>query len=190
MIVLVIKVLMIVAVVVMTVMIVAAVFVMVMVVAMVIVMMMAVIVMMIMIMAAGRDGIGPAFRLERRLNGGKLGAEALEQFLDRRIGPQPQPPLEDLHRHMAVAEMPGEPRQRGKIGGSSFDQRFGLGHHFDQRAVIEHERVIGAQPHRLSEIELHARTFGAEQEALLRLALREVQQERVDHLTAVTVGSR
>ena len=91
---------------------------------------------------------------------------------------------------MAVAEMPGEPRQRRKVGGARLDQRLGLGHHLDQRAVVQHQRVVGAQPHRLGEVELDAGSLGAEQEALVRLALREVQQQRVDHRTAVTVGSR
>ena len=58
---------------------------------------------------------------------------------------------------MAVAEMPGEPRERGKIGGARLDQRLGLGHDLDQLAVVEHQRVVGAQPHRLGQIESRRR---------------------------------
>ena len=37
----------------------------------------------------------------------------------------------------------------GKIRGAHLDQRLGLGHDLDQPAVVEHQRVVGAQPHRL-----------------------------------------
>ena len=103
-----------------------------------------------------------------------------QQRLDRRIALEPQPPLQHLHRHMPVAEMPGEPRQRRQIGGARLDQRLGLGHDLDEGAVIEHQRVVGAQPHRLGEIELDAGAFDAEQKALLRLALRVGQDQRID----------
>ncbi len=68
----------------------------------------------------------------------------------------------------------------GKIGRARLDQRLGLGHHLDQPAVVEHQRVVGAQPHRFGEIELDAGAFDAEQEALLRLALGIGQDQRVD----------
>ena len=138
------------------------------------------VVMIVVVMIAGRCGIGAAFRLERRLDRDDLGAEALQQCLDRRIAPQPQPALQHLHRHMAVAEMPGEPRQRRQIGGARLDQRLGLRHHLDQPAVVEHQRIVGAQPHRLGEIELDAGALDAEQKALLRLALGVGQDQRVD----------
>jgi len=65
-----------------------------------------------MTMLAGGRGIGPALRLERRLDGDDLGAQALQQRLDRRVAHKPQPALQNLHRHVAVAEVPGEPCQR------------------------------------------------------------------------------
>ena len=147
---------------------------------MAVVMMVVIVVMVIVVMIARRRGVGAALRLERRVDGGDLRAEAFQQRLDRRIALEPQPALQHLHRHMAVAEMPGEPRQRRQIGGARLDQRLGLGHHLDQPAVVEHQRIVGAQPHRLGEIELDAGAFDAEQEALLRLALRVGQDQRVD----------
>jgi len=68
--------------------------------------------------------------------------------------------------------MPGEPRQRRQIVGPDLKQRLGLGHHLDQAAVVEHQRVVGAKPHRLGEIEFDAGALDAEQEALVRLTLR------------------
>ena len=52
----------------------------------------AVIVVMMMVVTmimAGRHRIGSALRLERSLDRRQLGAEILQQFLDRRIAPQP-----------------------------------------------------------------------------------------------------
>ena len=156
---------------------------------MIVAVMMIVIVVMVMVVIARRRGIGAALRLERRFDGDDLRAEALQQRLDRRIALEPQPALQHLHRHMTVAEMPGEPRQRRQIGGARLDQRLGLRHDLDQPAVVEHQRVVGAQPHRLGEIELDAGALDAEQEALLRLALRMGQDERVDDGRVPPFGS-
>jgi hypothetical protein len=54
---------------------------------------------------------------------------------------------------MPIAEMPGDPDQMQRIGAADFDQRLGRGDHFDQPAVLEHERVAAAQRHRVFEIE-------------------------------------
>ena len=150
----------------------------------VIVVVVTVIVMVVIVAVRGRV-VGAALGLERRVDGDDLGAEALQQRLDRRIALEPQPALQNLHRHMAVAEMPGEPRQRRQIGGARLDQRLGLRHHLDQPAIVEQQRVVGAQPHRLGEIELDAGAFDAEQEALLRLALRMRKDQRVGDGTIV-----
>jgi len=139
-----------------------------------------VVVAMIMMVIMRLRIVGAAFGLERRVDRDHLGAERCEQFFDRRIALHPQPLLQDLHRHMPVAEMPGEPRQRRKVGGARLDQRFGLSDDLDQRAVIEHQRVIGAKPYVFGEIELDAGAFDAEREALLRLPLRMRQDQRVD----------
>jgi hypothetical protein len=143
-----------------------------------IVIMMIVAVTMIMIARCGV--IGAALRLERRVDGHNLGAEAVQQRLDRGIRLQPEPALQNLHRHMAVAEVPGEPGERRQIGSARLDQRLGLGHDLHQTAVIEHQCVVGAQPHQLGEVELDASAFDAEQKALLRLTLGMRQDERVD----------
>ena len=89
-----------------------------------------------------------------------------------------------LHRHMAVAEMPGEPRQRGHVGGARLDQRLGRGHDLDQRAVVEQQRIVGAQPHRLCEIDLEAAAFDAGRRSLLRAALGVIENDGVDDAAA------
>jgi len=143
------------------------------------VMVMVVVVMMMAVIARGR-GIGATLRFERSVERDDLRAQALQQRLDRRIAFEPQPALQHLDRHMPVAEVPGKPRQRRKIRRAHLDQWFGLGHDLNESAVVEHQRVVGAQPHSFGKIELDAGAFNAEHETLLRQPLRIRQDQRID----------
>jgi hypothetical protein len=89
---------------------------------------------------------------------------------------------------MAVAEMPGQPRQSSKIGGARLDQWLGLGDNLDDPAILEHKGIVGAQPHGLGEIDLDARSLDPEQETLLHLTLREGKDQRVDDPASFTIG--
>ena len=90
---------------------------------------------------------------------------------------------------MAIAQVPGKPRQRRKIGRANLDQRLRLGDHLDHAATVEQQRVIGAQSHRVRKIELDTSAFDAEQEALLRPALGMRKNERVDHGDILPFGN-
>ena len=46
---------------------------------------------------------------------------------------------------MPVAEMPGDPDQMMRVAAANLDQRLGRGNHFDQPAVLEHQRIATAQ---------------------------------------------
>src|SRR5207244_1598485 len=59
-------------------------------------------IMVMVVVIADRRVISAALRLERRVDGNHLGAEAAQQRLDRRIGLEPEPAFQHLHRHMAV----------------------------------------------------------------------------------------
>ncbi len=111
-----------------------------------VVVIMAMIVSMIMLMRAS-GCIG----LERRLDRGDPCAALLEQRLERRVAPHAQPIGKELRRHVAVAERPGEARERGRIGQTRLDQRLGRGNDLDDAAVVEHQRVVGRKRGRLLE---------------------------------------
>jgi hypothetical protein len=49
--------------------------------------------------------------------------------------------------------MPGDPHQMMRISSSDFDQRLGRCDHFDQPAVLEHQRVAAAQRDGVFQIE-------------------------------------
>jgi hypothetical protein len=112
------------------------------------VMMVVVIVVMTMIMRGvimGRRGIGATFGIERRLDLDDPRAEPLHHRLDDMIAPNAQALRHDLGRQMAVAEMPGDADQMQGVGAADFNQRLGGGHHLDQPAVFQHQRVAAAQ---------------------------------------------
>ena len=121
-----------------------------------------------------------AFRIERRLDGDDPGAETPKQRRDRRIAPHAQPIGEELDRHVTVAEVPGEPCQCREILSAHLDQRFRLGDHLDQVAVVEHEQVAHAQPVGFAEIELAARSLDPGHRAARGAAPVQVENDRVD----------
>jgi len=97
--------------------------------------------------------IGPAFGIERRLDLDDARAKPLHHRLDDVIAANAQALRHDLGRQMAITEMPGDPDQMQRIGAADFDQRLGGGHHLDQPAVFEDQRIAAAQRDRVFEIE-------------------------------------
>src|SRR5690348_9629811 len=60
--------------------------------------------------------------LERRGQRRDLAGDAGEHRLDLGVPTQPHAIRQDLHRHVAVTEPPGEPRQRDRIANARLDQ--------------------------------------------------------------------
>ena len=85
-----------------------------MVVVMIMIMMVTMVVAMVMIV--GGRNIGAALGIKWRLDGDGSRAETRQQRFDRGIAPHAQAIGKELHRHVTVAEMPGEPRERGDGG--------------------------------------------------------------------------
>ena len=127
--------------------------------------------------------IGTALGLERRLDRSDCGPQSPQQALDRGVAPHPQPACTEFGRHVAVAEMEGDARQRRAIGGPDFQQRFGFGDNLDQRAVVEEEAIVGAQA-RARQPRLDLRSAQAVEHGIGPLALFEVEQQRIAHAPA------
>jgi hypothetical protein len=104
-------------------------------------------------MGMAAAGIGAAFGVERRLDLDHARAKTLDHRLDDMIAPDPQPLGHDLGRQMPVAEMPGDPDQMMRVGAPDLEQRLRRRDHFDQPAIVEHQRVAAAQRDRVFEIE-------------------------------------
>jgi len=108
---------------------------------------------MAMIMRGVRSRIGAAFGIERRLDLDHTRAQPLHHLLDHVIPPDAQALAHDLRWKMTVAEMPGDPHQMLRIGSPDLDQRLRRRHHFDQPAVLQHQRIAAAQGHGVFEVE-------------------------------------
>ena len=85
----------------------------------------------------------------------------------------------EFGRQMAVAEVPGQPHQRGRAIGADFQQGFGGGAHQHQRAVRKPQAIAFAHNLRLGQVEHEgAAAVGVEQLAAAE-AVVEVQGDRV-----------
>ena len=136
---------------------------------------------MLMGLIAGLTGqVGTAFRIERRLDRRHPGSEPLEHRLERRIRPQADAVRQHLDRHVPVAQRPGDAGEAGGIGGPDLAKRLGLGHHFDEIATIEHERVAAAQAHRLGKIDDERRPLDADQRTPAGTAPLVVEDHGID----------
>jgi hypothetical protein len=100
-----------------------------------------------------RLGIRPALGIERRLDLDDPRAQSLHHRLDDVIAADAQALWHDLGRQMAIAEVPGDPNQMQRIGAADFHQRLGRGNHFDQPAVLQHQRIAAAQRDGVFQIE-------------------------------------
>jgi hypothetical protein len=138
--------------------------------------------MMIVTVIISRDLVRAAFRLERRFDRHRLGAERDQQRLGRRFTAHAQRPAPDLGRDVPVAQMPSEPRQRRQVGRADFQYRLGRRHDFNETAIVQHQRVVGAQPRRGRKIEFDGRAFDADHRAARHTALLGVQNDGVGSL--------
>jgi hypothetical protein len=127
-----------------------------------------------------RLGISAAFRVERRFDRNASAAEQNDQRFQRGLAPQANAIGKKLNRHVPVTEMKRDPCQCRRIRGAHFDQRLGLGHDFDQPAVLELERVSHPQPRRLGEREGKLETLDAPPLAAMRPALCIVENDGID----------
>lgn len=70
--------------------------------------------------------------------------------------------VQHLHRHMAIAHMPGDAGQHHRIGAMDIGDRLLCRAHLDHPAIVEHQPVAIAQQRRLGQVqqEFLARVIG------------------------------
>ena len=95
-----------------------------------------------------RRRIGPAFRFEWRFDYCHFRTERNEQGFCRSVALRADAVGQKLGLDVTVAKMPSETRERRNIDRACFNQRLGRGHDFHQIAIVENEKIIGAQPDR------------------------------------------
>jgi hypothetical protein len=151
----------------------------------------AVMIVVVMIGLASRPGgvdIGAAYRIERRLERDGPSAEAANHRLDHAVAADAKALGEEFGRQMAVAEMPGETRQDGRVGGADFGQRLRRRDDFDDAPVVEPQAVAGAQHRRFLEIEQERQAAHAGHREATAIALVEVENDRIGRLAGPGPG--
>jgi len=93
--------------------------------------------------------IGAAFGIERRLDFDHPRAQPLHHFLDHVVAANPQRFGRNLRRQMTIAKMPGHTNQMLRVLAADLKERFGRCYHFDQPAVLQHQRIAAAQGRRV-----------------------------------------
>lgn len=88
---------------------------------------------------------------------------------------------------MTVAEMPGQPRERGDIGGARLDQRLGCRDDLDQRAILEQQEIVGAQPHDAMQLDFDRIAFDARNGHMTGAALGIIEDHGVSHRPVVAM---
>jgi len=122
---------------------------MVMIVAVIMTMMMIVVIVMVVLCLE----VGAALGVEGCLDRADLAAEARYHLLDHVVAADAQARTHDLHRQVAVAEVPGELKQVIRTLGADLAERFGRADHLDEAPIFQLHRVAGAQGHGLLEVE-------------------------------------
>ena len=113
------------------------------------------------VLVRGSDGIGAAFRIERRLDFHDASAETAHHLLDHVVAADAQAFGHHLHRQVAVAEVPGDAHEVQVVAAADFQQRLGSGDHLDQPPVLQRQRVAAAQGDDLRQVEQEFQPAGA-----------------------------
>jgi hypothetical protein len=154
--------------------------------------MMVVIVMLVLVMRVivpmpatmRRGGIRTTLGIERRFDLDHAGAEAAHHLLDHVVAADAQTLGHDLHRQMAVAEMPGDADEMHGIAGADFEQRLGRGDHLDQPPVLQHQRVATAQRDDVGQVEQELQPARACHRQATPVPVVEFEHDRIGRLLA------
>lgn len=132
--------------------------------------------------------ISAALGLEHRIDGMKRSAEILQHVLQHVIAADAQRLSDDLHLRMPVAEMPREPRERGRVGRGYFDQRLRFSFDPYDGAVVEHEAVAILQTDSFGQIKQEPRALYAGQYDASPMAFVSIEQNGIGCARAIPLA--
>ena len=141
-----------------------------------------VIVIVIVMMVSGAGSVGAGFWIERRLDRFDVAAETFDHVLNHMIGADTDPVAKELHRQMAIAEMPGDADQFAVVMSMDFQQRFRPGANPDNAALLQGQAIAITQPHRLGKIDQQFLARLRCQHDAAAMAAVEIDQHLVDRV--------
>jgi len=112
-----------------------------------------VVLMIIVAMRMACIGVGTTLGIEGRLDLDHARAKALHHRLDDVVAADAQALGHDLRWQMAVAEMPADADQMMRIVAPDLQERLRRRNHFDQPAVLQHQRIAAAQCNGILQVE-------------------------------------
>ncbi len=129
--------------------------------------------------------IGALLGIERRLDRRKRGTQPAQHLLEHVVATDAQPVAHHLHVGVAVADVPGEPRQRVEAGRRDLHQRLRLALDLDDGAIVKHEAVAIPQRRRMREIQQKRGAALAGEHDPPTMTLIGVEHDAVDHCAFV-----
>lgn len=159
---------------------------------------MVVIVSMIVIVAMGMRvavivillPVGTAFGIKRRGHFIDARAQPFQHVDDDMIVADQDAVMLDLGRQMAIAEMPGEASQRGRVRCRYRNQRLVSGADFDNTAIIEQKAVAIAQDRRFRQIEQKLQTAIGGQGNAAAIAVVKAKRDAIGNPGGVELSAR
>jgi hypothetical protein len=112
-----------------------------------------------MLICIMRVGISAPFWLERLFDRFERCAKTLQHLFEHMVAAYTQPAVEDLHLGVTIADMPSEPHHVFLAGSRDLYERLGATHHFDNRAIFQHQAIAILQGDRVFEIEQEVRAL-------------------------------
>jgi hypothetical protein len=132
-----------------------------------------------MVVVAVSTGVGTRLRIEWRLDRLHVAAKAFHHVPDHVVRSDADARAAQLHRQMAIAEMPGNAHQIIRTVRVDFQQRFRFRADPDH-ACFHGQPISMAQPDRLRQVQQHlVALLGAQQDAPAMAAI-EVDQHAID----------
>ena len=111
------------------------------------------VVVIVMLMPMFRLRVSATFRIKSGFDQGDFSTKPAHHIFDHMIAADADAIIKNLHRQMAVAEMPRHVGELARAGAANFRQRLRLAEYFDQAAIIKHDGVARAQHDGLWQIE-------------------------------------
>ncbi len=135
-------------------------------------------------MPAPRLEIGAALGVERGLDRPQPAAEPRNHRFDDVVAADAQPAAGNLHRQVAVAEMPGEAQQVFGAFGTDFGQRLGGPYDLDQAAIGKAHGIAGAKGDRFRQIEQELQPADRLKRDPAAVAVVEIEHDGIRRLPA------
>ena len=122
-------------------------------------------------------GVGAGFGVEGGFDDVDVAAEVFDHFLDDVVAADADLVADELHREVAVAEVPGDADELGVGMGVDFGERFGAGADADELAAVGLQGVAVAQAVGLGEIQQKVVAGGGLQADAAAVAAVEIDED-------------